>query len=569
MIKFTILFLLFAVFAPSNVISQDRYFVIFKDKDGVEFDPYVYFDQKAIDRRKKLSLPLDHFTDKPLNQNYVYEVGQIADTLGYQLRWINAVAATISYENVASIKSLKCVKEVVPMRLYDVHLAINDDEFDQGELILARAQIKRMKGDEFEKKGLTGKGVRIAILDAGFPGVNYLPYFKHIRDNDRLISHYDFVKNKPETFKGHKHGTMVLGNIAGKVGNIKLGMAVDAEFLLARTESMLKEGISDEETWLKAVEWADKNGADIINCSLGYTKRLYFRGDMDGKTSFITKAANMAARKGILVVNSAGNEGKDADWVTIAAPADADSVLAVGAINPWTNLHTSWSSFGPSADKRLKPNVCAYGHTTVAISSGIQEVTGTSFASPLTAGFAACAWQSDSSLTNMDLFKAIEKSGELYPYYDYAHGYGVPQATYFTKSKSWLVQETFKIIEDSLSIKIMIDSNAYSRATLPMAFYYTQKDADGFSRQYGKIRINTDSEAFLHVSDEQFSNSTSGIRSDACDYFLYHIENSKGYLDKYYVIGVEQMNVLTLKKSELKSKTVRFYYKGFINSIKL
>src|SRR5690606_11480520 len=166
---------------------------------------------------------------------------------------------------------------------------------------------------------------------------------------------------------------------------------------------------------------------------------------MNGITALISRSANMAARKGILVVNSAGNEGSNTEWVSIGAPADADSVLAVGGISPWTNLHVSWSSYGPSADKRIKPNVCAFGHSMVMTDKGISEATGTSFASPLTAGFAACVWQADTTLTNMELFELIEKSGDLYPYYDYAHGYGVPQASAFFDDLIVIRDTTFKV----------------------------------------------------------------------------------------------------------------------------
>ena len=170
-----------------------------------------------------------------------------------------------------------------------------------------------------------------------------------------------------------------------------MGLATGANFLLAITE-VSSEPFSEEENWLAAVEWAYKNGADIISSSLGYTNNRYFTKDMDGKKSFVVKAASLAARKGMLVINAAGNDG-DSEWKVISTPADADSILTIGGVSPETNLHINFSSYGPTADGRMKPNVSAFGEAVVANTKGNVEIAfGTSFATPLVAGFAACAW---------------------------------------------------------------------------------------------------------------------------------------------------------------------------------
>ena len=225
---------------------------------------------------------------------------------------------------------------------------------------MLEAQITSLEGHLFDSL-YTGKGIRICIIDAGFPEVDESQLFEHIRNNNRIIKTWDFKKNKPDVYRYNSHGTSVLSCIAGVYNGKKVGMATDAEFLLARTERVTYEGIAEEEDWLEAVEWADKNGADIINSSLGYTKAAHFLEDMDGNTTIISRAANLAARKGILVVNAAGNEGRS-EWKYVAAPGDADSALTVGGINPWTGLHTSFSSYGPNARHHLKPNVSAFGH---------------------------------------------------------------------------------------------------------------------------------------------------------------------------------------------------------------
>ncbi|WP_460504306.1 S8 family serine peptidase, partial [Hymenobacter agri] len=200
-----------------------------------------------------------------------------------------------------------------------------------------------------------------------------------------------------------------------------------AEYLLARTEQLHRERYAEEEAWLAAVEWADRLGADIINSSLAYTEQRYFPEQMDGRRSLIARAANLAARKGLLVVSAAGNDGDD-DWVRIGTPADADSALAIGGLDPETGLHVDFSSYGPTADRRRKPNLAAFGIVLTTTPGGHYErLEGTSFSAPLVAGLAAALWQRQRQLTAMQLFQQLEQAGELYPYFDYAHGYGRPR----------------------------------------------------------------------------------------------------------------------------------------------
>jgi len=213
--------------------------------------------------------------------------------------------------------------------------------------------------------------------------------------------------------------------------------------LLAKTERS-GEYLIEEESWLAAVEWADLKGADIIHSSLGYTWQRYWTYQMDGKTTLVSKAAAMASAKGMLVVVSAGNEG-ELEWRIISAPADSDSVLAVGAIDPQTGLQAAFSSFGPTADKRLKPDVMAFGSCIVPTANGLTISEGTSFAAPLVSGFAACLLQHNPQLTPFELRKLIRESGHLYPYFDYSHGYGIPQADHFFNPPQLGASDSFLI----------------------------------------------------------------------------------------------------------------------------
>ncbi len=515
--------LLLAMAVP--VFSQSEYWVFFKDKKGVEFDPYEYFDAKAIARRIRNNVPLNDVSDRPLNKEYVRRVSELSDSVTGRTRWFNALAVMAGDEALAVIKALPFVSRVEPVAVRE--LAFCSDKKTATSTFKtnwANRQLKIMGYDSYKKAGIDGKGVRIAIFDGGFPGVNTVEAFKTIRDEGRLIKTWDFTKNRENVFYSIAHGTMVMSNVGGMLikdgDTVRYGMATGAEFLLAKTE-IRREPFSEEKNWLMAVEWADKNGADIINSSLGYGKERYFRTDMDGKTSLVSRAANMAARKGILVVNSAGNEASNS-WKKLITPADADSVLAVGGIDYYEDYHISFSSYGPTADGRMKPNVCALGNTLVANKKdGESLVSGTSFSSPLVAGFAACALQANPGIKTMDLFRLIEKSGHLYPYFDYAHGYGVPQASYIlTKEK--------KKKDKNFSVKLKDER-----------LYFNVFDADNIPGTYSLMYIN--------------------------------LQNKNGTLAYYEVVKVGQnkFRIYVNLSAYPDVDRINIYYKGYIETVKI
>jgi serine protease AprX len=446
--------------------GNNKYMVFFKDKKNTTFNPYEYFDAKSIERRLKQEIPLSDSSDFPVNDDYIKTVFALADSISYSSRWFNSLTVFADENSLQKITDLPFVKGIEPLSARLIPAGNDKGEYNitlnNDQLKLLQKQTERLGISAFREKGFDGKGIRIAIFDAGFPSVDVNPCFEHIRKENRIIKTFDFGKNRENVYAFNGHGTNVFSCIAGMVDSIPIGLATGAEFLLARTENALLEPYGEEENWLAAVEWADKNGADIINSSLGYTVHRYFREDMNGKISLIARAANMAAGKGILVVNAAGNEG-ESGWKFIGTPADADSVLSIGGIDPETDIHSSFSSFGPTADKRLKPNVSAYGSVIAAGRFGLINTQGTSFASPLVAGFAACAWQSNRNLTNMELFHEIEKSATLFPYYDYAHGYGIPQAEFFISGKN-NTEPTFDIVSEGKLITVTIPDNVFNES---------------------------------------------------------------------------------------------------------
>ena len=444
------------IFITIGVFAQQRYWVFFADKSGSTFDPYSYFDQKAIDRRIKHGISLYDSTDFPVNQHYIAEVNRIVEETNIVTRWFNGVSVLATDKQITEVLCLSFVSDIQLIVTYS-HITNYSDKFDFFDSTLLFNETNALEAQSFIDNDIDGSGIRIAVFDAGFPGVDTLSAFKHIRDDNRIIKTYDFQKKTEFVYAYNSHGTNVLSCIAGKIGDTNLGLATGAEFLLARTE-ITREIFIEEENWLAAAEWADKNGADIINSSLGYTVPRYFQKQMDGKKTLVSRAAKMASDKGILVVNAMGNDG-DGSWKVVGAPADVDEVLSIGGIDPNTNIQIDFSSFGPTADGRMKPNVCASGEALVASPKGGVSVSfGTSFSSPLIAGFSACALQTDTSQTNMELKRHIEQSGNLYPYFDYAHGFGIPKASFFTDKKAIKIKEYFNI--ETYSDSLIINFNA-------------------------------------------------------------------------------------------------------------
>jgi serine protease AprX len=485
--------------ASTSLYAQEKYWVEFKDKSGVTFDPYSALSERTIQQRISMHIPVMDSTDFPVNPGYREKVVQLSDSVSWTSNWLNGIAVYASPNKIQQIKSLPFVREVISMNTGNSVLATADKFVDEtsekpfglnkDQIALLKYQTERMKGNQFTSLGYDGRGIRIAIFDAGFPDVNKSPYFKKLFEERKIVSTYDFICRKENVYSNHWHGAATLSCIAGIADSINIGLATGAEILLARTERAIAERYSEEENWLAAVEWADKNGANIISSSLGYTVNRYFNYQMDGHSSLVARAATIAASKGILVVNAAGNEGSDS-WHYIDTPADADSVLTVGGTDPETDMHIYFSSFGPTSDGRLKPNVCATGEVIAAEGMTLAKVSGTSFSTPLVAGFAACAWQAHREWTNMELFDEIEKSGNLYPYFDYAHGFGIPQADKILELRKD-VEPTFDFVIVNSQIKCVLrEKYSYPDQEEELGylsrrnFYYKIEDKDGVMKYY-------------------------------------------------------------------------------------
>lgn len=474
----------------------ENVWVFFTDKDGVAFDPYGFFHPRAIERRIRHGQDLYDPQDFPVSEDYLGLIGQLADSTDVVSRWFNAVSVFAKPSQLELIAALPFVERIEPMTLIAVPAAFREEpilikDLPSSQKELMEAQITHMSGQWFYENGIDGRGIRIAIFDAGFPGVDEHPAFRHVRDEGRIVATRDFVRRRQDVFGKNSHGTSVMSLIGGMADSLHVGLATGAEFLLARTETWT-EYFSEEKYWLEAVEWADRLGADIINSSLGYTYHRYFPEDMDGTKSLVARAAQTAYRKGILIVNAAGNDGSRKQWEVIGTPADVTEVLSVGALDYPSLIRAGYSSRGPTADGRLKPNVAALGTVVAAGETGLKRTNGTSFASPLLAGFAACLWQMYPDWTNQQVFDAMQQSATLYPYFDYSHGFGTPQADYFFQDPGNGFRPTFDFVSTSGELKVLIHIKTLKgEDEQPDRYlYYQVQDADQKILEYFVVKVH-------------------------------------------------------------------------------
>lgn len=566
-VSFASLLVFAFAFVPGLLQAQQAYWVFLADKAGSTFDPYTYFDAKAIERYQQCGADLYDITNYPVSAAYEQGVSALATEEIGASRWMNALGVMATPDQIAAIEALPYVKRVQMLEGNGMQISEYSEYFEisnpstPGLFDIAQvegpleAQLVRMGGKAFRDKGIDGKGIRIAVFDGGFPQVNTHKAFKHLRDNHQILKTWNFPNKKENVYGWNSHGTMTLSCIAGRMDSVDLGLATGAEFLLARTE-IESEPFKEEVWWQMAVEWADKNGANVISSSLGYGKERHYTKDMDG-TSYVAKAGNLAARKGMLVCNSAGNEGDDKQWKTIITPADADSVLCVGGIENSLDEYNriEFSSFGPSADGRLKPNVVAFGYArtaNVGRDDAFHYVHGTSFSCPLVAGFAACAWQASPGKTAMEMFHEIEQSADLYPYYDYSFGYGVPQADYFTDFAKHNIEHaaTFRFEEK--------DGEVLVRPLAPIAaktVFYKEQSGNGQIYRYAKqgfalldttgaLHFGLQPNRTLVVHLDGFTNSYTG--KNATDKYSFgYVTSANTYSVSEYEFRTPEMNLTT------------------------
>lgn len=433
----------FLVMLPATLIAQDSavsYWFQFADKANTPYsiyNPSAFLSAQAIERRNTQDIPFDQ-RDLPVSPAYKRQLSNVVERLMVTSKWLNGAVATIvdtpMLNKAKGLAFIDTAYRVKGTTFPTAVIGVSSKDLSKPSYAYGAGlhQIEMLNGQFLHQLGYRGRAMTIAVLDAGFRGFQELRAFQHLRTEKRIPLKQNFVNPGASVSQSGTHGTSVLSVMAGRLSDTFTGVAPEASYYLMKSENPRSEFLVEEIAWVSAAEAADSAGAQIINSSLGYSRfedslTDHTYRDMDGNTTLITKGADIAADKGMLVISSAGNKGRN-NWQYITAPADGDQVLAVGAVDS-ARKRVPFSSKGPSADGRIKPEVMAMGAETVLISPGngrVAQSFGTSFSAPLISGLAACLWEAFPEATNTAVREAIIQSGSQTNTPDTLKGYGIP-----------------------------------------------------------------------------------------------------------------------------------------------
>ncbi len=433
----------FIVFYSVNANAQKYYWVEFSDKNNSMYSlssPGKYLSDRAIKRRTKQNIAIDSL-DLPVNREYIQAVIETGAKHLHSSKWLNGI--TVKAENdsfeidvfkLPFVKNVQLTKTLVTKSGSDKFSETSETETEPIDVSMYGAsvyQTSTLNGQFLHNQNYKGLGMHIAVLDGGFYKANEYFALDSLWDNGQILGTKDFVDPAVDIFTTHWHGMSVLSCMGGNVPGQLIGTAPKASYWLIRSEDTGSEFLIEEDNWVAAAEFADSCGVDIINSSLGYTlfddsQMNHSYADMDGKTTRVTRGANIAASRGMLVFSSAGNEGNNS-WKYIAAPSDGENVIGVGAVNK-DSVAAAFTSYGPAFDGKTKPNVSGVGWNTYLQKSDgkLGYLNGTSFSSPVMAGMAACFWQSVSHVPANEIKKTIEKFSHLFSNPDPQLGFGIP-----------------------------------------------------------------------------------------------------------------------------------------------
>ena len=480
-IIFTLLLIQFDVFSQTYY----KYWIQFTDKNSSPYSistPSAYLSARAIHRRTKYGIPIK-YNDLPPNPAYIDSVISKGVKVLNRSRWFNAISinAISAADTGMCLPKIRALPFVKSSRFVTVTNPFNKNTgetrtnhsplaVDTFNFANSYNQAHMIGVDCLNNMGFRGKGKRIAQIDARFGVANHLPAFDSLYNRSGVLGTWDFVWEDTnvydDTNNNDNHGQMVLSCMVGNLPGQLLGDAMDADYYLLRTEDIQSEYQIEDDNWTSGAEYADSAGADVITSSLGYTQfddanTNYTYADMNGKVAVASMAATIAVEKGMVVCVAAGNLGGSA-WQYISSPGDADSILTVGAVDPSGN-YASFSSTGPTADGRTKPDVSAQGEGTALASpgGGVTFGNGTSFATPLIAGATASLWQADSNANCVQIMNAVRQSASQYSTPDDFLGYGIPNfclakniATGFTENK--LVTNLTKVYPNPFTDNITV-----------------------------------------------------------------------------------------------------------------
>ncbi len=433
------------MFCQSTLFAQEDAWVYFTDKENVSTsiaNPLSILSQESINRKNAHDIAID-VRDVPVNENYILQLkSQIGITVKAKSKWFNAVHVRGAEVDILALELLNFVdridfanrslntsgREFVQQNKLELVESLTD--FNYG---MTQNQVEMIHIEELHALDFTGEGIVIAVIDAGFPNVNTMNAFQQLRDTGKLLNGYDFVDRNPNiyAYTGNTHGTKVLSTMAAFLPNSYVGTAPNASYYLFRSEDAASENPVEESYWVEAAERADSLGVHIINSSLGYNRfdnsnYNYLPTDMNGMSTYISRGANIAAEKGILVVNSAGNTGSS-DWQIVTAPADAPGVFTIGGVDS-DGIYAAFSSQGSAIQPTQKPDVVARAQSAFVVNENDEIITnsGTSFSSPIIAGAVACLMQALPDLTIDQIKQYIRQSSSQFSTPDNLLGFGIP-----------------------------------------------------------------------------------------------------------------------------------------------
>ncbi len=444
LIKFNAgIFILFLSGLLTPVKAQTNYYfyIQFSDKKNTPYslsNPSVFLSARAIERRAAFNIAIDS-TDLPVNSLNVSQIENLGIHVHNASKWMNGATVILpDSSKMSMVRSLPFVKFVEYTGLLQgpplapKQKITKQTTLDYG---IANTQITQLNGKQLHNEGFMGQGIQIGVIDAGFTNVNTNPAFDSLRLQGRLLGTKDIINANSNIYTEDAHGADVLSIMTGNLPGQFLGTAPKASFWLIRTEYSPTEYKVETDFWCSGIEFADSVGVDVVTSSLGYygfddPTMSFTYADMNGKISRASRAANLASKKGLVVLVAAGNEGTSA-WHYIGSPADADGIIAVGGVTS-IGIPSSFTSFGPSSDGRVKPEICAMGTQTAIVDPNGTPTNGngTSFATPAMAGMMACLLQKykvTNSNPNVDFFQqSVFKTGNHFNNPTAQMGYGIP-----------------------------------------------------------------------------------------------------------------------------------------------